>query len=84
MSLGPDHAATITAAAGVRRVPSQDHHLAADRNGQAANNPAHPAKQTLIPDREHNRPQRRSSGSIPPAPIADYQWCRSSADSGRV
>ena len=39
----PDHAATIIAAAGVRRVPSQDHHLAADRNGQAGNNPAHPA-----------------------------------------
>ncbi len=53
MSLGADHAATIIAAAGDRRrAPSQDHHLAADRNGQAGNSQAHPATRTLILNRE--------------------------------
>jgi hypothetical protein len=63
MSLRADHAATIIAAADVRRrVSSQDHHLAAGRDGQAGNSRAHPATRTLILNRNHNPPQRRPLG----------------------
>ncbi len=48
MSPRADYAATITAAADDRRrVPSQDHHPAAGRDGQAGNSQAHPATRTL-------------------------------------
>ena len=73
MSPRADHAATIIAAAEVRpRVSSQDHHLAAARDGQADNSQAHPAKRTLILNRE---PATGHSGG--PSP-----WAASAAGAG--